>query len=91
MPTRIHGADDIQEIRLVAVRAACQVTGPDRTAGDVKDFASEFTRWLRDARDDVDREVRFQVLLTVTANMEGYPDRPAKVVKLADDLRSYVG
>lgn len=78
--------------RLMAVRAACQLTGPSRDARAVKAFADQFIRWFRDSSDETDRALRYQVLLTVTADLEGTSEREAaRVVKLADDLRSYIG
>lgn len=87
----IPGASEQQMIRLVAVRAACQATGPGRDAVEVKRYAGEFERWLHSSNSETDRAIRFQVLLTVTADLAGTFTEPTKIAKLAHDLHSYIG
>lgn len=87
----VPGASEQQMIRLVAVRAACQATGPGRDADEVKRYAGEFERWLRSSNSGTDSAIRFQVLLTVTADLAGTFTEPAKIAKLAHDLHGYIG
>ncbi|MBA8825303.1 hypothetical protein FHX42_002654 [Saccharopolyspora lacisalsi] len=89
----IPGVDEIVNDRLAAVQAACQVTGPPSDSKVVRQFADEFTRWLKHGHDHTDRLLRRHVLLTITAGRAntGTSDRDAaKLVKIADDLYSYI-
>ncbi|MQA14673.1 MAG: hypothetical protein GEV09_11010 [Pseudonocardiaceae bacterium] len=90
----ISGASERQLDALTAVRAAVQVTGPDRTAQSIEPFLNEFFRWLRNSSyDDTDRALRRYLLLTITADTRATPEREEalRLVKLAESLRADVG
>lgn len=54
-----RGANEQQMIRLVAVRAACQATGPSRDADKMKRYTGEFERWLPRSNSEIDSAIRF--------------------------------
>ena len=87
--TNLPGLDDRKMDNLIALRAACQVTGPPADAGTVKPYIDEFTRWLDDANTTADRLVRRYVLLAITENRSalGTSERDASdVARLAGEL-----
>ncbi|MFC7342052.1 hypothetical protein [Saccharopolyspora griseoalba] len=62
----LPGLDDQKMDDLIALRAACQVTGAPTEWRDAKPYTHEFERWLRASKDNADRLVRRYVLLVVT-------------------------
>jgi hypothetical protein len=87
--TNLPGLDDRKMDELIALRAACQVTGPPAEARVAKPYIDEFTRWLKDSTSTADRLVRRYVLLVVTEGRSalGTSDRDSSdVARLADEL-----
>lgn len=75
--------------RYVATEAAVNVTGPPTHKDVLKPFVQQFLRWLKDAKNPADRELRRRVLLLVTKGRrsQGTSDREgSKIAELVDDV-----
>lgn len=83
----LPGLDDREMDRLIALRAARQVSGPIAEYGDVEPFVHEFRGWLRESSGENDKVYRRYVLLIATWERQGVADRDAaKLRKLVDDV-----
>lgn len=83
----IPGVDDREMDKLIALRAACQIVGAPGEVNAVSYFVHEFKGWLKASISDADRLVRRYVLLLLTQDRKGFPDREsAKLRKLIDDI-----
>lgn len=83
----LPGTDDREMDRLIALRAAREVSGPISEYSDVEPFVHEFRGWLRESTGESDKLFRRYVLLVVTAERRGIADRDAaKLRKLVDDI-----
>jgi hypothetical protein len=83
---RLGGLRSLVIDRFIATQAAINVTGPPRGKDEIEDFVHHFVRWLKDADDAPDRELRRRTLLMVTNGRQGWPDNPAKLARLVDDV-----
>lgn len=87
--TNLPGLEDRKMDNLIALRAACQVTGPPAASQDVRPYVDEFTRWLDGSVSAADRLVRRYVLLAVTDGRSalGSSEQDASgVARLAEEL-----
>lgn len=83
----LPGFDDREMDRLIALRAAREVSGPIAEYADVEPFVHEFREWLRESLDETDKLYRRYVLLVATWERRGVADRDAaKLRKLIDDI-----
>jgi hypothetical protein len=79
--------------QFVAHKAAVNVTGPPASRDVLKPFVRHFLRWLQDAQDGDDRELRRAVLLMLTAGRSAYGlnDRDAaKLIEMIDDVYNQI-
>ena len=85
--TNLPDMDDREMDRLIALRAACQITGAPAEWDDIDLFVWEFRGWLKEAKGDADRLFRRYVLLQVTHERRGVSDRDIKQLrKLIQDV-----
>ncbi|MCI2421544.1 hypothetical protein MOQ72_29325 [Saccharopolyspora sp. K220] len=87
--TNLPGLDDRRMDNLIALRAACQVSGPPAESRVVRPYIDEFTRWLSGSTSNSDRLIRRYVLLAVTEGRSalGTSDRDSSdVARLADEV-----
>lgn len=83
----LPGMDDREMDRLIALRAACNMTGAPAEWDDIDLFVWEFRGWLKESNGDTDKLFRRYVLLQVTHERRGVADRDAgKLRKLVDDI-----
>lgn len=83
----IPGLKDEAMDKLISLRATVQMTGAPSEVDQVKWWAREFEGWLKASLNDEDRLVRRYVLLLLTQDRKGFPDREsAKLRKLIDDI-----
>jgi hypothetical protein len=86
---RLGGLRPLVIDRYVATQAAVNLTGPPSSKDVIKPFVRDFLRWLKDARNPADRELRRRILLLVTEGRgsQGTSERQVgKIVELVDDV-----
>lgn len=89
--TNLPGLDDREMDRLIALRAACNITGAPSEFGDIDLFVWEFRGWLKESKGDSDKLFRRYVLLQVTHERRGVSDREVKALrKLLQDVYSKI-
>ena len=75
----------------VATEAAVNLTGPPSSKDVIKPFVSHFLRWLKDARNPADRELRRRILLLVTQGRSGQGTSERQAGKMIELVESVYG